>query len=87
MYECSGCGKKFKTTHWLSRHQGACDARNAFVKAEARKFQKAEGMPKKSRNLLSTFNSWISGHQRTENSREELVGVSELPSFSESKRC
>jgi hypothetical protein len=74
-------------SRWLSRHQGTCDARNAFVKAEARKFQKAEGTPKKSHNLLSTFNSWISGHGRTENSHEELVGVSELPSFSESKCC
>ena len=42
-----------------------CAALKSRLKAGARKFRKAQGTPKTPPNLLSTFDSWISGDTAT----------------------
>ena len=78
MYECIGCGKKFETTRWSSRHQNTCKTYKSLLKAGAQKFRKAQGVSQAPRNLLSTFNSWISGDRRTQNLDEPAAGVGEI---------
>lgn len=78
MYECGGCGKNFKTTGWLTRHQNQCKGHRELLEAGARKFRKVHGPPETPRSLLSRFNLLISGHGIAKSSRERSAEVSNL---------
>ena len=79
MYECSGCGKRLKTPQWLSRHQKGCAVLKSRLKAGARKFRKAQGTPKTPPNLLSTFNSLISGDTATVSNVQTIPKLEHRP--------
>ena len=78
MYECGDCGKSFQSTWWLSQHQNQCEAHKSLLDVGGQEFQKVHGTPEKTCHLLSKFDSLFFGHGRTESSREQSAGVSDL---------
>ena len=78
MYKCSGCGNRFKTSGWLTRHHNTCKDRADLLEAGVGKFRMIHGTPQTPRDIVSKISSWASRHERARSSREQPVGVSDL---------